>query len=138
MNIITNQIIPTHLYYLQWTRALLGLRAKEIHVCGGLEALPLVKKLVHDCGDHFEVRRYERFSELNVLDYSLASSHSELGSFQNVQAGDCIVCFSRKDIFAVKREIERSTRLRCCVIYGALPPETRSSQARLFNDRNSG
>ena len=30
------------------------------------------------------------------------------------------------------------TPYRCCVIYGQLPPETRSKQARLFNDRSSG
>lgn len=29
-------------------------------------------------------------------------------------------------------------RHRCCVVYGQLPPETRSQQARLFNDPTSG
>lgn len=103
-----------------------------------MEALPLIKKLTNDCGDKFEVRRYERFSELNVLDYSLADDQDEKDSFKRIRAGDCVVCFSRKDIFAIKREIESLTNLRCCVVYGALPPETRSSQARLFNDPNSG
>jgi len=55
-----------------------------------------------------------------------------------VEKGDCVVCFNRKDIFAIKREIESSTNLRCCVVYGALPPETRAAQARLFNDPDSG
>ncbi len=30
--------------------------------------------------------------------------------------------------------IEQETSHRACVVYGALPPETRRSQARLFND----
>ena len=30
-----------------WTRALVGLRCKEVHVCGGIEALPLVQKLAN-------------------------------------------------------------------------------------------
>lgn len=47
-----------------------------------------------------------------------------------MRIGDCIVAFSRAEIFAIKREIERLTPLKCAVIYGALPPETRSMQAR--------
>lgn len=60
------------------------------------------------------------------------------GDFANVEAGDCIVAFSRKDIFDVKREVELATKHRCCVVYGALPPETRRQQAKLFNDPDSG
>ncbi len=41
--------------------------------------------------------------------------------------------FSRRDIFAIKKEIEQSTPLKCAVIYGGLPPEVRSEQAKLFN-----
>jgi ATP-dependent RNA helicase SUPV3L1/SUV3 len=42
----------------------LGLRAKEIHVCGGIEAAELVESLVKSCGDDFELVRYNRLSEL--------------------------------------------------------------------------
>ncbi len=33
--------------------------------------------------------------------------------------------------------VEKETGLRTCVIYGALPPEMRRLQARLFNERDS-
>ena len=33
--------------------------------------------------------------------------------------------------------VEKETGLRTCVIYGALPPEMRRLQARLFNDRDN-
>ena len=33
--------------------------------------------------------------------------------------------------------IEKHTNHRCCVIYGALPPETRRQQATLFNDQDN-
>jgi len=46
----------------------------------------------------------------------------------SLQAGDCVVAFSRRDIFDIKTEIERLTTMRCCVVYGALPPETRRMQ----------
>lgn len=60
------------------------------------------------------------------------------GDYSKVQSGDCIVAFSKADIFSIKREIENLTNFKCCMIYGQLPSETRSSQARLFNDENSG
>lgn len=47
-----------------WTRALLGLRAREIHVCGGLEAANVVESLVGSTGDEFELKKYERLSTL--------------------------------------------------------------------------
>jgi ATP-dependent RNA helicase SUPV3L1/SUV3 len=38
-----------------WTRALLGLRARELHVCGDPAALPLLRELAAQCGDCIEV-----------------------------------------------------------------------------------
>jgi ATP-dependent RNA helicase SUPV3L1/SUV3 len=121
-----------------WTRALMGLRCKEIHVCGGAEAEPVLKKLAAACGDHLEINKYQRFSSLTVAPRSLAKSPNQLESYRNVEKGDCVVAFSRNDIFAIKREIERLTDFKCCVVYGSLPPQTRSEQARLFNDPDSG
>ena len=58
--------------------------------------------------------------------------------YVQVQPGDCVVAFSRADIFAIKREIEAKTGHKCCLIYGTLPPEVRTTQAQLFNDPDSG
>ena len=115
-----------------WTRALLGLRAREIHVCGGLEASTVVENLVTSTGDDYELRKYNRLSTLKIADQSLKGDYSE------IQPGDCVVAFSRADIFSIRRQIERLTPYKCAVIYGALPPETRSTQARLFNEENTG
>ena len=115
-----------------WTRALLGLRAREIHVCGGLEASTVVENLVTGAGDEYELRKYNRLSTLKIADESLK------GDYSKIQPGDCVVAFSRADIFSIRRQIERLTPYKCAVIYGALPPETRSTQARLFNEDNTG
>lgn len=115
-----------------WTRALHGLRAREIHVCGGIDASKVVKSFASEVGDDFELRTYERLSPLKILDTSLR------GDYSKIQAGDCIVAFSKADIFAIKREIELHTPHRCCMVYGQLPPETRSTQARLFNEEDTG
>jgi ATP-dependent RNA helicase SUPV3L1/SUV3 len=47
------------------------------------------------------------------------------GDYSKIQPGDCVVAFSRAEIFSIKREIERLTPYKCCTVYGALPPETR-------------
>lgn len=115
-----------------WTRALLGLQAKEVHVCGDAAAAPVVRKLAAACGDELEERTYERRSPLAVCEASLGSS------FRNVRKGDAVVAFRRRDIYQIRRLIERSSGRKCCVVYGRLPPETRNAQARLFNDPASG
>ena len=39
--------------------------------------------------------------------------------------------------FEVKMAIEKHTNHHCCVIYGALPPETRRQQATPYNDQDN-
>ena len=39
-----------------WTRALLGLPAAEIHLCGDASALGLVRQMCEDTGEELEVR----------------------------------------------------------------------------------
>jgi ATP-dependent RNA helicase SUPV3L1/SUV3 len=114
-----------------WTRALLGLRAREIHICGGIEALEVVKRLLEDTDDEFELKSYDRLGELRISDESLK------GDYTLVRPGDCIVAFSRADIFSIKRQVEALTKYKCSTIYGGLPPETRSEQARMFNEERT-
>ncbi|KAF1314398.1 Atp-dependent RNA helicase supv3l1, partial [Globisporangium splendens] len=113
-----------------WTRALFGLQANEIHVCGSSEAVHLVQKFCETTGDEFELKSYERRSPLAIDD-------THLKSYRHVRPGDCVVAFSRREIFQIKRDIEVKTGEKCCIIYGQLPPETRSQQARLFNARDN-
>lgn len=114
-----------------WTRALLGLKADEIHLCGDPSVLNIVRKICSDTGDELYEQHYERFKPLVVEAKTL------LGDLRNVRSGDCVVAFSRREIFEVKMAIEKYTNHRCCVIYGALPPETRRQQANLFNDQDN-
>lgn len=114
-----------------WTRALLGLKADEIHLCGDPSVLNIIRKICSDTGDELEEHHYERFKPLVVEAKTL------LGDLKNVRSGDCVVAFSRREIFEIKLAIEKHTKHRCCVIYGALPPETRRQQATLFNDQDN-
>ncbi|KAG2307631.1 hypothetical protein Bca4012_083371 [Brassica carinata] len=114
-----------------WTKALLGLKADEIHLCGDPSVLEIVRKMCSETGDELVEEHYERFKPLVVEGKTL------LGDLKNVKSGDCVVAFSRREIFEVKMAIEKHTKHRCCVIYGALPPETRRQQANLFNDQEN-
>ncbi|XP_076012349.1 ATP-dependent RNA helicase SUPV3L1, mitochondrial [Genypterus blacodes] len=109
-----------------WTRALLGVCAEEIHVCGEAAAVDFVRELMFTTGEEVEVNTYTRLTPLSILD-------SALESLDNLRPGDCIVCFSKNEIYAISRQIEARGQ-QCAVIYGSLPPGTKLSQAKKFND----
>ncbi|KAL7419827.1 RNA helicase [Cryptotrichosporon argae] len=111
-----------------WTSAVMNVAAREVHLCGDDTAVDLLRALVESYGDELTVHRYERLTPLTVADKSLE------GDWTAVRPGDCVVTFSRSNIFAVKKLIEQKAGRKCAVVYGALPPETRAEQARDFND----
>uniref|UniRef100_T1JH79 ATP-dependent RNA helicase SUV3 homolog, mitochondrial n=1 Tax=Strigamia maritima TaxID=126957 RepID=T1JH79_STRMM len=112
-----------------WTRALLGIPASEIHLCGEEAAIGVVKEICEQIGETVEVRKYKRLTGLTILDESLES-------LENVEPGDCIVCFNKSDIYTVSRTLEKIGH-QCAVIYGGLPPGTKLAQAQKFNDVNN-
>ncbi|XP_063993444.1 ATP-dependent RNA helicase SUV3 homolog, mitochondrial [Diachasmimorpha longicaudata] len=111
-----------------WTRALLGIPANEIHLCGEAGAIPLVQALCTTTGEDVEIRRYKRLTELQI-------ENDAVRNLKNIQPGDCIVCFSKNDIYTVSRELE-ALGIEVAVIYGGLPPNTKLGQAAKFNDAN--
>jgi ATP-dependent RNA helicase SUPV3L1/SUV3 len=115
-----------------WTAAVLGTAAEELHLCGEERAVPIVEALAKITGDELIVNRYQRLSPLEIAPGSLKHD------LTRIRKGDCIVTFSRTNIFNLKKDIEKKTGLRCAVIYGRLPPEIRAEQAALFNDPHSG
>ncbi|EFJ52880.1 hypothetical protein VOLCADRAFT_41250, partial [Volvox carteri f. nagariensis] len=120
------QMLGDRLRGWAWTRALLGLAAREVHVAGDPAVLPLLRALAAECGDELEVRRYRRLSPLVV-------QSEALGSVARVAGGDCLVAFSRRSLHGLRREVARCTGREACLVYGALPPEARRQQAALFN-----
>ena len=109
-----------------WTRALLGLRAKEIHVCGEMAAIDLVREICISTGEEVEVNNYKRLTPLIV-------QKEAINRIENIQPGDCIVCFNKKDIYWVSRQLELRG-VEVAVIYGSLPPNTKIAMAAKFND----
>jgi ATP-dependent RNA helicase SUPV3L1/SUV3 len=111
-----------------WTQAVLGVKAREVHLCGETRTVPLIRELCASLGEKLIVHEYERLSPLQMADKSLQ------GNLKKLRKGDCIVSFSVMGIHALRKQIEQSTGRKVATVYGSLPPETRAQQARLFND----
>ena len=115
-----------------WTNALLGVQADEIHLCGSPSMLPIIHNLCALTNDPVTVKTYSRLTPLTV-------SSRALKSFKHIEKGDCVVGFYRQGLYEIKREIEKNNpTLKCCVIYGGLPPDARKQQAQLFSNPTSG
>lgn len=120
------QMIGSKTRGFSFTRALLGISANELHLCGDAAAVPLVQKILKVTGDEVKVQYYERLSPLVPLD-------QPVGSCSNIRTGDCIVTFSRRDIYKLKKRIQKGKKHLCSVVYGSLPPETRTRQIAGYN-----
>ena len=109
-----------------WTKAILGLRAEEIHICMSPAAEQVVCHLIQLCDDTFEVRRYERKTELVCEARPFAFP-------DDVQEGDALIAFSKKSVLDVAGRLEEAG-IASSVIYGSLPPEIRRRQTWMFNE----
>jgi ATP-dependent RNA helicase SUPV3L1/SUV3 len=50
-----------------WTKAILSLKAKRIHLCGDERAIDLISNLVKMSGGTLEERRYSRLGKLQLI-----------------------------------------------------------------------
>ncbi len=110
-----------------WSRSFLGIPAKEIHICGEERTIKLIESICEDMKEDYEVSHYKRLSPLKLLQHSLNND------LRRIRKGDCVVTFSRRDVFRLKHQIEAQTKLKCAVVFGGLPADVRLEQAKLFN-----
>ena len=108
-----------------WTRAVLGLRADEIHLCMAPEAEDIVVQMIKRCGDQYRVVRHKRNTRLTMESkpYNLK---------RDLKKGDALIVFSKKSVLDVAGRLEE-TGINASVIYGSLPPEIRRRQMHLFH-----
>ncbi len=109
-----------------WTRAILGIRAEEIHVCCSGTAEALLVRMIKRCGDTYEIVRHERNTKLEFIPGRYDMS-------RDVQPGDALIAFSKKNVLAIAAALE-GRGIKASVIYGNLPPQTRQEQVRLFTE----
>ena len=109
-----------------WTRAILGIRAKEVHVCSSVTAKDLLVKMIERCGDTYEIVTHERNTRLEFIP-------KRYDMHKDVEKGDALIAFPKKNVLAIAAELE-SRGIKASVIYGNLPPQTRQEQVRLFTE----
>ncbi len=112
-----------------WTRAILGLRAEEIHLCMAPEAESIITQMIKRCGDQYRIVRHKRNTRLTVekRPYSLKN---------DLRKGDALIVFSKKSVLALAAHLE-GQGVKCSVIYGSLPPATRREQVRRFLEKET-
>lgn len=107
-----------------WSRLLMGIKAKEIHVCLAPEAEHIIMSILNDCNGTIEVKRHVRDTELVFEDHPFNMD-------TDVRKGDALVLFSKKAVLDVAARLEKLGH-KVSVIYGSLPPQIRRKQFALF------
>jgi ATP-dependent RNA helicase SUPV3L1/SUV3 len=109
----------------QWTKAILGVRAKKVILCTAGEAKGFLKGLLKRIGAKVEIVQCERLCPLEF--------GGVIKNIRDVEPGDCLVAFSRKSVLAIAAALER-IGVKASMIYGALPPASRREEVRRFTE----
>lgn len=111
-----------------WTRAVLALKSKEIHICGAINVKDLLIEIIEDCGEEYEIIEYKRDIPLVMEDNSFV--------YQSTCDGDALVTFSKKKVLELAYHYS-SLGKKVSIIYGDLPPEVRKKQYNQFINKES-
>ena len=109
-----------------WTAAVCGVPARTVYLLGSLAARPAVEALARRLECPLEILTLKRKSPLEMEPQSV-------GSVGQLQRGDAVIAFSRRDVLDWAANIAK-TGLKVATIYGNLSPEVRRSQAQRFRE----
>lgn len=107
-----------------WTAAIMGAPARHLYVLGAPDCIPMVRRIAELCGDPLDEISLERKSPLKPA--------SQPVRLQDLQAGDALIAFSRREVLDLRAALMQHGR-RVAVVYGALSPEVRRAEAQRFN-----
>jgi ATP-dependent RNA helicase SUPV3L1/SUV3 len=108
-----------------WTAALMGVPARHVIVLGAPDAAAMIRRIAALCGDSLEELRLERMGPLAAAPKPVPLT--EIGP------GDAVIAFSRREVFALRAELQRRGR-SVAVVYGALGPTVRRAEAKRFRE----
>lgn len=111
-----------------WTRALLGVKSKEVHLCGSLNAKNIIIKILEDCEENYTLKLYQRQIPLQLQQQNF--------SYRNIEEGDALVVFSKKRVLELAYEFA-DLGIKASLIYGDLPPEVRRKQYEQFINKET-
>ena len=104
-----------------WTRALLSLPCRELHLVGSADILPALRAAFPD----LEVRAYDRLAPLHYVGTV---------PIERVEPGTAVIAFSRKAVLALARDLSVAHPGKVGALYGAMPLGERKRQAAAFRD----
>ena len=107
-----------------WTRAILGICADEVHVCSDESCVELIKAIIEECGDTWEVKNNQRQVPLEF-------DRERFVFPRSVKDKDALIVFSKQSVIAVAAELQRNG-IRASMIYGSLPYDVRMNEVRRF------
>ena len=107
-----------------WSRLVMGIKAKEIHVCLAPEAEKIICTILDNCDAEYEIVRHQRNTELIF-------EETPFDIETDVQKGDALVLFSKRAVLDVAARLEMKD-ISVSVIYGSLPPQIRKKQFEMF------
>ncbi|RWU09402.1 hypothetical protein EA138_11720 [Anoxybacillus flavithermus] len=107
-----------------WVKAIIGAKAKEIHLVVAPHAVGLLQTLLTYHQFDFEVIEHKRTTPLiwEEKDFSFPN---------DLQKGDALIVFSKKNVLHVAASLVKRG-YNVSVLYGSMPPETRRKQVRQF------
>lgn len=111
-----------------WSRAVLGLKCKEIHICGAINSREVLQEIIEDCYDTYEIKEYKRNVPLQIEGRGF--------SYNDVQPGDALVVFSKKRVLQLAYHYA-DLGIKASLIYGDLPPEVRRKQYEQFINKET-
>ncbi|MBX4261953.1 RNA helicase [Clostridium estertheticum] len=111
---------------MAWSKALLGLRCKEIHICGAANTKNILETIINDSGDKYSIKEYTRNIPLEVENINF--------NYNDSKEGDAIVVFSKKGVLEIAERYSR-IGIKTSIIYGDLPPEVRKIQYKQFTNK---
>lgn len=112
-----------------WTRAILGLRAEEIHLCCSTDAVSILCELITECKDDYELIQHKRNTQLLI-------DEREFHFPESVEPNDALIVFSRKMVYVVAEQL-RELGWNVSMIYGDLPYDVRHKEAARFISKES-
>jgi len=122
------QMIDDYQRGAAWTRAILGVRCNEVHVCGSLNSKDLILRIIQDCDDEYNLKEYKREIPLQVEERNFST--------QKIEEGDALVVFSKKKVLELAYYFG-TQGIKASLIYGDLPPEVRRAQYEQFINKES-
>ena len=115
-----------------WTAALIGVPANQVYICGSHAVTQLCTKALDALREMYDITYLDRKTPLILEQNSLCGKrYSKQKLKHQLQKGDAIVTFSRKDVLTLSARF-RNWGFKVASIYGALSPEVRRHESERF------